>query len=123
MSFNPQWIMREYLARRGGVKFMKDELAPARCSLLGYSLNRLVVEGQEIEKYLLKVELQSEVGTAAYDAGAKELHDFFRTELEQFHNEKDLHPLGKKIIEACFKGASLAEYEALIEGEDFFVED
>jgi hypothetical protein len=47
----------------------------------------------------------------------------FRTELEQFHNEKDLHPLGKKIIEACFKGASLAEYEALIEGEDFFVED
>jgi hypothetical protein len=123
VSFNPQWIMREYLARRGGVKFMKDELAVSRCSLLGYSLNRLVVEGQDIEKYLLKVELQGEVGTEAYDAGASQLLEFFHRELKLFYDEKDLDPLGKKIIEACFRGASLDEYESLIESESIFIED
>ena len=123
VSFNPQWIMREYLARRGGVSFMKDELSASRCSLLGYSLNRLVVEGQDIEKYLLKPELQSEIGTEAYDAGAKQLTDFFHRELKLFYDEPELDPLGKKIIEACFRGAGLEEYAALIPSESFFTED
>ncbi len=40
--------MREYLARRGGVRFAKSELSPSRGVLLGYSLNELIFEGQEI---------------------------------------------------------------------------
>lgn len=123
VGFNPQWIMREYLARRGGVKFLRDELSPARCPLLGYALNRLVVEGQEIEKDLLKVELQPEVGNEAYDIGAKQLTDFFKKELSILVNEKDLRPLGKQIIESCMRDASLHEYESYIEEESFLIDD
>jgi hypothetical protein len=38
MDFMPQWLAREYLARRGGVKFRDDQMMPARCPLLGWSL-------------------------------------------------------------------------------------
>ncbi len=122
VGFNPQWIMREYLARRGGVKFMPHELVEARSSLLGYSLNRLVIEGQEIEKYLLMPELQSEIGIGTYDKGAKILSYFFAQELQQYYNDPELCTLGKKIIECFMNGGSVKDYEALIDAEPVFCE-
>ncbi len=123
VSFNPQWIMREYLARRGGVKFMREELSESRCPLLGYSLNRLMIENQEIKKSLLKVENQPEIGLEAYDDGAKQLTDFFAKELSLYKDSPDLLPLGKKIIDLCLKGARLEEYEKLIEAESIFIDE
>ena len=35
-GFMPQWIAREYLARRGTARFTPDQIRPARCALLGY---------------------------------------------------------------------------------------
>ena len=35
VGFMPQWLVREYLARRGNAKFAPDSLREARCSLLG----------------------------------------------------------------------------------------
>jgi hypothetical protein len=122
VGFNPQWIMREYLARRGGIRFLEHELCEARSPLLGYALNRLVIEGQEIEKYLLMTELQPEVGTETYDKGAKQLEDFFRNELEQFYRNPDLCTLGKQIIECFMAGGKVTDYEKLIAAESVFAE-
>jgi hypothetical protein len=69
-GFVPQWIAREYLARRGNAKFKPDQIVPARCPLLGWSLAALQVEGRQIPKWFLQVETQPEVGVEAYDAGA-----------------------------------------------------
>ncbi len=123
VGFNPQWIMREYLARRGGVKFFADELSVSRCPLLGFSLNKLVVEGIEVEKFLLKPELQSEVGEEAYDKGAQILVDFFKKELMDYYKDPTLLPLGKKIIECCLSDGSVNEYMQLVKDEGFIMED
>ncbi|HMO49978.1 MAG TPA: DUF4914 family protein [Kiritimatiellia bacterium] len=112
-SFMPQWIAREYLARRGGAKFSEEQVVPARCPLLGYALNGITIEGQTIPSIMLRVETQKEVGPDAYDLGAVKLGEFFHQELEQYR-VKDLDPLGHKIIDACLRGASVAEYEQLI---------
>ncbi|MCX8124571.1 MAG: DUF4914 family protein [Spirochaetes bacterium] len=123
VGFNPQWIMREYLARRGGVKFFADEISESRCPLLGFSLNKLVVEGMEIEKFLLKPELQNEVGEEAYDKGAQILVDFFKKELMGYYKDPSLLPLGKKIIECCLSDGSVNDYMQLVKDEGFIVED
>ncbi len=115
-GFMPQWIAREYLARRGNAKFKSDKVEAARCPLLGYSLHTLQVAGQSISRWFLQVETQPEVGEEAYDRGAAMLHDFFVNELSQYL-ENDLDPLGKKIIEKCLAGAAVEEYEALILSE------
>lgn len=112
-GFMPQWIAREYLARRGGARFSADQVQPSRCPLLGYALRSVVVEGQTIPGILLRVEAQKEVGLAAYDAGAQQLTDFFRQQLEGFL-EPDLHPLGRKIIECCLAGGSVEDYVRLM---------
>jgi len=109
----PQWIAREYLARRGSARFKSDQLRPARCSLLGYTLHQLHVEGSLIARWFLQVNTQPEVGDEAYDQGAEILHGFFRSQLQTFL-EEDLHPLGRKIIECCLEGGSLEDYENLI---------
>jgi hypothetical protein len=58
------------------------------------------------------------VGEAAYDAGAAQLRDFFRRELELYlHPELD--PLGRRIIATCLNDGSVADYEALIDHETF----
>jgi hypothetical protein len=62
-GFMPQWIAREYLARRGGARFHAGQVQPSRCPLLGYALKSVVVEGQTIPGILLRVETQKEVGT------------------------------------------------------------
>ena len=118
VGFMPEWIMREYIPRRGN-QFESNELREARCKLLGYSLNELIVEGTQIDVELLRVEKQPEVGTAAYDKGAKILEDFFRQQLKQFLTD-DLHPTGRKIIECFLDGGTVTEYEELIPATSLF---
>ncbi len=111
-SFMPQWLMREYLARRGSNPFKPETLRPARCPLLGYALRTLQVEGTVIPHWFLRPETQPEVGEAGHDAGAEQLRKFFHNELDLFLVE-DLHPIGRKIVEACKDGATVADYEEL----------
>lgn len=113
VGFMPQWVTREYLARRGAAPFKPDQLRATRCPLLGYRLHHLQVEGRMITNYLTKVEIQPEVGEEAYDIGAGLLYDFFRKYLKEF-NTPDLLPLGRQIIECCLDNGSVADYEALI---------
>ncbi len=113
VGFMPQWIAREYIARRGSAKFKPEHLVESRCSLLGYSLDSLKVDGQYIRKAFLRPEKQSEIGTEGYDKGAEILKDFFKKEVSKF-NTPDLDPLGRKIIELFLKDSSVAEYSELI---------
>lgn len=113
VNFMPQWIAREYIARRGGAGFKPENLAEARCPLLGFALRSLRVDGQYIRRAFLRPETQSEVGEDGYDAGAQILTDFFRRELAKYDNE-ELDPLGRKIIAAFMAGASVQDYTELI---------
>ncbi len=112
-SFMPQWVSREYLARRGNAKFSSQQVSPARCSLLGYALNDMRIEGDYLPKGLLKVEHQNEVGKEAYDVGAQILSAFFKDELPKYVNER-LSPLGVQIIQCCMDDGSIEDYEALM---------
>lgn len=113
VGFKPQLMMREYLTRRGNAKLRSDQYTPARCSLLGYELNYLTIEGAKIPSRFLQVHRQTEVGTDGYDAGAKILYDFFIRELQKYLTP-ELSATGRKIIEACMAGASIEEYNAII---------
>ncbi len=113
VGFMPQWITREYLARRGGAGFSSAELKASRCPLLGYTPGKIEVEGRMIGSWFFEVDLQPEVGPAAYDVGAAQLSEFFARELAAFR-EADLLPLGHKIIECCLNNGTLDDYEALI---------
>lgn len=118
-SFMPQWIAREYLARRGGASFTEEQLRPARCPLLGYTLRQLTVEGAAIGPWFLRVESQPEVGEDGYDAGAAILQDFFRTQLSKFKSP-DLYPLGERIIECFMSNGTVEDYEALMAHDESF---
>jgi len=122
VGFMPQWIAREYLARRGGAWFTREELVPARCPLLGYALRAIMIEGQTIDNWFLRVETQPEVGEGAYDRGGETLAGFFRKQLVKFL-EPDLLPLGKRIIDCCMSGGSLEDYCSLIDAEPVVTED
>lgn len=113
-GFMPQWIAREYLARRGGAKFRPGQLVPSRCPLLGYALQSMQVEGSAIPRWFLQVDTQPEVGVEAYDAGAAELAEFFRKQLMPYLNDADLNPLGREIIQAALDNATVEQYEALL---------
>jgi len=113
VGFMPQWIMREYLARRGSAKFKVEHLIPARSPLLGYCLESLKIDGQYIRKAFLRPETQTEMGLDAYDKGAKMLSDFFKRETSKF-NVSDLCATGKKIIECCLDDATLEDYLGII---------
>lgn len=113
VGFKPQLIMREYLTRRGNARLRHDQYQPARSPLLGYELNYLTIEGAKIPSRFLQVYKQNDVGTEGYDKGAEILYGFFKQELQQYLTP-ELHPLGKKIIEACLNGASVAEYNEFI---------
>ena len=113
VSFMPQWIAREYIARRGGAKFKPENLVEARCPLLGFALESLRVDGQYIRRAFLRPETQSELGTDGYDAGAEILTDFFGKELKKYDTE-ELDPLGRKIIHAFMTGATVQDYAELI---------
>ena len=109
----PQWIAREYIARRGSAKFKPEHLVEARCSLLGFGLESLKIDGQYIRKAFLQPETQKEVGLEGYDAGAKILNDFFAQELKKYNTEQ-LNPLGRKIIDLFNNNATVEQYMELI---------
>ncbi|PKO15055.1 DUF4914 domain-containing protein [candidate division BRC1 bacterium HGW-BRC1-1] len=117
VGFMPQWIAREYLARRGGARFRPDQITPSRCPLLGFAMASMLIEGSQIAQWLLEVEKQREVGTDGYDAGAALLTAFFKEELSPYLQEPDLDPLGRRIIEMCLNGASVEEYADILPSE------
>ena len=105
--------MREYLTRRGNAKLRADQLRPARCSLLGYELNYLTIEGSPVPTRFLKVYRQAEVGESGYDAGAEILRGFFSKELTGYLTP-DLIPLGRRIINAFLEGCTVDEYARIL---------
>lgn len=122
VGFVPEWIAREYLARRGGVRFAAGEVVESSVPLLGYELEELVVEGFSFTKTFLNPAYQSDVGWEAFDAGAKILNDYFARELKPF-SAGGLDPLGRKIIDCFLSGGRTADFEALIEHESLFIEE
>jgi len=114
VGFMPEWVVREYLAKRGSARIKPSQLVPARCSLLGYALDYMKFEGIYIPKSLLQVDLQSDVGEEAYDKGAAMLHTFFKEELKQFLT-RDLSSTGRRIIECCLDDGRVEDYEAILE--------
>jgi hypothetical protein len=122
VGFIPEWIMREYFSRRGGVKFMANDLSKTESSLLGYSLNKLTIEGQTINEGFLKVHLQPEVGKESYTKGCEILNNYFKKELKQFLCD-ELDPKGKEIIELFLNDGTIEEFEKLIESESILIED
>ncbi len=113
IGFTAEWVVREFLARRGSAKFREEQLTPARCSTLGWTPNQIKVNGHRIPSTLLRVEKQVEVGKEAYDKGAKILTDFFKEELKKFYCD-DLDETGKKIIEAYMRDATVEEFAQLL---------
>ena len=113
VGFMPQWLMREYLARRGSAKFKPEHLIPARLPILGYALATLKIDGQFISAAFLRPETQPQVGLDGYDEGARQLSEFAKKELEKY-NVPELHPIGKQIIECCLNDATLDDYLGLI---------
>ncbi len=113
VSFMPQWIAREFLARRGHAQFGADKVLPARCDLFGYALRSLIIEAQSLPAVLLRPELQPELGEEGYDTGAGILRAFFHDQLRTFQ-VPDLAPLARRIIDCCLSNGTLRDYEALI---------
>lgn len=111
VGFSPQWITREYLARRGQATFERGKLMDARCPLLGLHPEKIQVEGQTVGHWFFDVASQPEVGQDAYDQGAKQLSDFFEQCLSKFDGP-ELDPVGREIIDAFRRGASYDDYEA-----------
>jgi hypothetical protein len=116
VGFMPQWIAREYLARRGSAKFRPDQIEPARSPLLGYVPQQLHVEGRSVPTRMLHVDAQPEVGEEAYDAGAEMLFMLFKQCLHEF-TEPDLAPLGRRIIECCLDRGAVDDYWGFIRAE------
>lgn len=113
VGFMPQWIAREYISRRGSAKFKPEHFIESRCSLLGFSLDSVKIDGHYIRKSFLQPELQKELGTEGYDEGAKMLVDFFKEEIVKF-NTPELNPIGKQIIELFLNDASVEDYTQII---------
>ena len=116
VGFMPQWLAREYLSRRGSVRFREEQLIDSRCSLLGFSPQSIKIDGTFLPKNLLRVELQPEVGIEAYDSGSEQLYAFFEKELAKFISP-ELHVTGRLIIE-CFRDrGSASDFESLMPHE------
>ncbi|MBI4926158.1 MAG: DUF4914 family protein [Anaerolineae bacterium] len=116
VGFMAQWITREYLARRGNARFRSAQIRPARCSLLGYAMHQMQVEGQQIARWFLQVDTQPEVGVEGYDKGAEQIRGFFKQTLQPYLTA-DLSPLARQIIQCCLDDGSLEDYEAFISVE------
>lgn len=113
VGFMPQWIARDYLARRGNARFREGQLVPARCPLLGHAVYSMRVEGVQITHWFLQTETQPEIGEEGYDRGAAILRDFFARVLKQFA-DPDLMPVGQEIIRCCLKGGKVEDFAAII---------
>jgi len=116
VGFMPQWLMREYLARRGNAHFSPDRLRPARCPLLGEYPHQIQIEGRPLSRWCFAVDTQPEVGPETYDLGAEQLYDFFHDILQQYDQET-LTPLGREIIQCCLDRGNLEDYKSLISFE------
>jgi hypothetical protein len=112
-GFMPQWLTRDYLARRGNAKFLHDQIVPSRCPLLGYSLTSMRIEGVRVARWFLEVNTQPEVGDDGYDQGAIILKEFFHENLRQYL-EEDLSELGREIIHCCLENGTVEDYERLM---------
>jgi hypothetical protein len=122
-GFMGQWMARDYLARRGAAQFHGEQIKPARCSLLGYALKTIKIEGSRIPRRLLEVNRQPEVGEEGYDKGAQILQNFFNENLQQFLTPY-LNPLGRKIIECCLDKGCVSDYENFFpEYHQFIISD
>lgn len=113
VGFMAEWVCREYLARRGGARFRREQLHPSPCALLGYVPQSMQVEGTMIPRLFLDVASQSETGEDIFEEGARQWKAFFKKELTPFL-VPDLDPLGRQIIEACLDDASVEDYLKLI---------
>ena len=113
VGFMPEWIAREYMARRGSVIYRPGQLIPSLYPLLGYTPPDIRVNGQQIPRGLLRVNEQLEVASHGFEAGAEILQNYFEHELKTIYNDA-LHPKGRTIIEYCLNHASLEEYERLL---------
>ena len=113
VGFMPQWITREYLARRGSARFKMEQLVPSRCELLGYSLESVKVDGTKLSRGLIQTNYQPEVGNDTYDEGARNLKEFFKKELKKYLTD-DLNPVGRQIIECCLDDGTLDDYLGFI---------
>jgi len=113
VGFAPQWLAREYLARRGIARFKPNQLMNSRCVLLGHTLKIVRIEGEILPNFLFETYLQPEVGEEAYEEGAELLYNFFLKELKKYLTP-DLHPLGKTIIECFMDRGFLNDYMALL---------
>ncbi len=109
VGFAGQWATREFLSRRGGAHFKKEQLLEARCPILGYVPRSVKIDGTPVPKPLLQVNTQGRVGNEGYDVGAKMLTDFFKEQLVQF-DTPELSPLGHDIIQACLNDADVETY-------------
>ena len=116
-GFMPQWLARDYLARRGIAKFQTGQIKPARSPLLGFVLNTMRIEGVQIPRWFLEVNTQPEVGDEAYDRGAAILREFFHKHLKPLVIP-DLSKLGRRIIECCLDDGSLADYDGFLPSHD-----
>ena len=112
-GFMPQWLARDYLARRGSARFREDQIVPARCPLLGYALRSMRIEGVRVAEDFLEVNTQPEVGNDGYDEGAAILTSFFHSCISEFL-EDDIDPLGREIIECCLGNGTVDDYESLL---------
>ncbi|MBM4152456.1 MAG: DUF4914 family protein, partial [Kiritimatiellaceae bacterium] len=112
-KFMPQWLVRDYLARRGHAHFHSDQIVPSRCALLGYALQSMRIEGVMVPRTFLQVDTQNEVGPEAYDKGAQILTEFFHSQLKKFM-QADLDQTGKAIIDCCLSGGSVEDYNRLL---------
>ena len=113
VGFMPQWLSREYIARRGAAKFHAEHLLPSSCALLGYTPTLIQIEGIRIPEWFIRVENQPEVGTDGYNSGTKILYKFFKRELPKFLTP-EIDPLGKKIISCCLDKGKIEDYLNLI---------
>jgi len=119
-GFMPQWLVRDYLARRGHARFGSDQITASRCPLLGYALETMRIEGSMMPRRFLQVDTQPEVGPEAYDKGARILTDFFHKQLSKYM-QPDLDEIGREIIECCLSGGTVEDFASLLAEEDGYV--
>ncbi len=112
-GFMPQWLARDYLARRGSAQFKEDQIVPSRCPLLGFALQSMRIEGVRVSNWFLEVNTQPEVGDDGFDKGAEILTAFFHRCVKEFQ-DPDLSVRGRSIIECCLDGGSVTEYCELL---------